>query len=140
MATDSTTRKVPSLSLKGWVNTVPEAIDKLLNYYFLSDHSQSDWYEIFSLPYHVALKGDSPSQIKSLMTNDLLTYFGRYYPNSPDVVITIIDKTSSGADIARYEIQTEIIVVEGGVQYSVGKAIQVLNSQITILDKLNNGA
>lgn len=133
------TRKVPSLSMKGWVNTVPEMVEKLLDYYFLSDHSQSDWYEIFSLPYHVAVQGNSPNQIRSLMTNDLMTYFGRYFPDNPSVQIDVIDKTSAGSDIARYEIQTEVIVVEGGTQYSVAKAIQVLNSQITILDKLNNG-
>ena len=141
-------RKVPSLSLKGWVTTVPEKLDKLLSYYFLSDHSQSDWFEVFSLPYHVATKGHAPRQIKNLMENDLIRFFTRYFTVSdrdgnmgttPTVNVTIVDTNANGIEIGRYEIQTEIIVVVDGKQYSAEKAIQVLNSKISIIDRLNNG-
>lgn len=132
-------RKVPSLSTKGWISTVPEKADKLLCYYFLSEVGQSDWYEIVSLPYQVATKGNQPNHIKDLIEADLYRYFLAYFPEGVEVNVTIIDKRSDGSDIARYEIQTSVIVVVDGIKYSIAKLVSVVNSQITILENTNNG-
>lgn len=132
-------RKVPSLSTKGWIATVPEKVDKLLCYYFLSEVGQSDWYEIVSLPYQVATKGNQPNQIKDLVESELYRYFLAYFPEGVEINVTIIDKRADGSDIARYEIQTSVIVVVDRTQYSVARLVSVVNSQITILEKTNNG-
>ncbi len=139
MASTQAQRKVASLSTKGWITTIPETIDKLLCYYFLSEVGQSDWHEIVSLPYQVAVKGNQPNQIKDLVQSDLYRYFLAYFPEGATVDVTIIDKRTDGSDIARYEIQTSVIVVVDRVNYSVAKVVSVVNSQITILENDNNG-
>lgn len=138
MSTEAT-RKVPSLSTKGWITTIPEKADKLLCYYFLAEKSQSDTYDIVSLPYQIATKGNRPNQIQQLIESDLNTYFSRYYPDGVDVNVTIVDKRDDGADIARYEIQTSVIIVVDRVKYSIAKLVSVVNSQISILEQTNNG-
>lgn len=132
-------RPIPSLSTKGWIYQTPEVADKLMCYYFLSERSQSDWYDVISLPYQIATKGNNPAAIKSLITDDLNMLFSRYFPDGADVSVEIIDKTSTGADIARYEIQTSVIIVVGGTKYSIAKLVSVVNSQISILANASNG-
>jgi len=139
MSQATTKRMVPSLSTKGWIQTVPEKVDKLLCYYFLSERSQSDWYKIVSLPYQIATTGNQPSQLQQLVQNDLYDYFKRYYPENVTCEVTIKDKREDGSEIARYEIQTSVIVVVDGINYSIAKLVSVVNSQITLLGNINNG-
>lgn len=132
-------RPAPSLSVKGWIYQTPEVADKIMCYYFLGERSQSDWYDIVSLPYHIATKGNNPIAIKSLMTDDLGAIFSRYFPEGSTIDIEVYDKTADGNDIARYEIQASVIIVVGGVKYSVAKLVSVVNSQISILANAGNG-
>lgn len=121
---------VSSLSLKGWVDTIPEELDKLLSYYFLSEKSQSLFYDIFSLPYHIASKGNSPKQIKTLITNDLTLYFHRYFPEGATIDVEVIELDAAGNQKARYDIRVGITVRVDGRDYDVAKEVSIIDSQI----------
>lgn len=132
------TTPVPTLSSSGWVTEISEKADKLLSYFFTSEASQSLVYngKITSLPAIVQLYGHNELELESAMTSMLRTYLERYFTK---VEITVNVTFPELSEDNRLDIKCAVTVYENNLSYELGHLIEVLDSSIQKIVKLNNG-
>lgn len=127
----------PSLDPDGWVFSPMETADKLMADFFDANYSQTDIYlgNVSSFAYIVQItKGNVNECIKKLQET-LTSYFLRYFSNVT-VEVDSLDKEnlSSKAEISIYMTFTDV----DSQVYNLGKLIQMKNSRINKIVKLNN--
>lgn len=129
--------QVPTLSASGWTNDVSEKADKLMSYYFVSEASQSNMYlgNITSLPYQIQQNGHNEVELQRMVQKELEGLFGRYFDTA--VVEVSTDKPLAN-DPNRINLRVSVIVTEGGRNYSLGRLVEVLNSNIQRIVDINN--
>jgi len=129
---------VPTLSSSGWVVELAEKVDRLMAYFFVSDHSQSNIYEghVVSLPYIVQSYGNDDSSIRTAIQQNLNVLLGRYFEQS--TVDVTVDLPTSDTD-TRMTIRVDATVTDGRYRHSVGKLITTVNSRVVEIMDINNG-
>lgn len=129
--------KVPSLSGKDWVESLPEKADLLMSYYFVSEASQTQLYvgTIVSLPAQVQLFGHDEQELRFNIQKDLTTLLSPYFDN---VEASVRTDLPNAADPNRINITVDVIVTEGGQRYSLSRLISTVNSKITEIVDINN--
>ena len=132
------TKKVlPTLTVDGFVHSVPQTCDYLLAYFFLSQYSQSNLYygKISSLAYIIQENGHDEQTMLLRIQSTLTTLFNRYF----DSVEVSANITRAEDNEAQYEIVTELIVRRGDISYNVGRQVSLINSVVQNIAELNNG-
>tara|TARA_A200000159_G_scaffold164811_1_gene196461 strand:+ start:758 stop:1159 length:402 start_codon:yes stop_codon:yes gene_type:complete len=132
------TKKVlPTLTVDGFVHSVPQTCDYLLAYFFLSQYSQSNLYygKISSLAYIIQENGHDEQTMLLRIQSTLTTLFNRYF----DSVEVSANITRDEDNEAQYEIVTELIVRRGDISYNVGRQVSLINSVVQNIAELNNG-
>lgn len=131
-------KKVPSLTATGWLTENKERADHLLAYYITSEYSQTQHYpgKITSLPYHVQQFGSNPTRLRDRVESDLAQYFSRYFDS---VDIRVNTTLPNEDDPERINLQIDVIVVDQGKRYSLGRLISIQNSKVSEIINLNNG-
>lgn len=123
------TEVLPTLSTSGWVNGVQEKADRLLSYFISSQFSQSYVYNgsISSLPYLIQKNGHSIGNLREDLTGKINQLYSSYFDNATvEVEIIPIDENNSSL----YNIRLSLVVAANGVNYSLGRLIEVSNSTI----------
>lgn len=128
---------LPTLTVDGFVNSVPQTCDYLLAYFFLSQYSQSNLYydKVSSLAYIIQENGHDEQTMLLRIQSTLTTLFNRYF-DSVEVSANIERDVSNEA---QYEIITELTVRRGTVSYNVGRQVSLINSVVQNIAELNNG-
>ncbi|MBH14102.1 MAG: hypothetical protein CMF37_15400 [Leeuwenhoekiella sp.] len=128
---------LPTLTVDGFVKTVPQTCDYLLAYFFLSQYSQSNMYygKISSLAYIIQEHGHDEQTMLLRIQSTLTTLFNRYFDSVE--ASASIDRDKDNA--AQYEIITNLNVRRGNVSYSVGRQVSLINSVVQKIVELNNG-
>ena len=132
------TKKVlPTLTVDGFVHSVPQTCDYLLAYFFLSQYSQSNLYygKISSLAYIIQENGHDEQTMLLRIQSTLTTLFNRYF----DSVEVSANIKRNEDNEAQYEIVTELIVRRGDISYNVGRQVSLINSVVQNIAELNNG-
>lgn len=126
---------VPSLSSSAWVTEPGEKADRLLSYFFLSEHLQSNLYagNVASLPHIIKTYGHDELALTSSMRDTLTTLFQRYFDEVDlDVKITTVDAKTLAISLSA-------ILTQGGVGYNMAKEISTLDSKVVKIMDANNG-
>lgn len=128
---------VPTLSIAGFVKGAQEKMDRLLSYYFVSEHSQTNMFlgRIASLPYQIQQFGNDPSLLKQAMEDSLQGFLGRYFDS---VTVNIDTDTPRPEDPNRTAVRVDIQVTEDGVAYSAGNMIELVNGKLASIININN--
>lgn len=130
-------RALPTLSSSGFVNGIAEKADRLMSYYFTSEASQSNLYrgEITSLPKQIQLLGNDESGLASRIRVELERLFGYYFDAVEFEVITDVPNPT---DPNRINVTISATLIDNGQQYSLGRLINVVDSQIARIIDINN--
>lgn len=127
---------VPSLSVKGWVKTIPEKCDTLLAHFYASDVNQSLLY-----PKQVAnVQGiiqrnmhDIPGLCQD-MRSRLEQYFSRYFDQ---VIVEVVDDLETNLT-DKVTIWVKIQITDDGRYYDGGYQISLVDSKFEKIVNLNN--
>lgn len=130
-------REVPSLSMAGWVSGPAEKLDKLLSYYFVSEHSQSNLYrgQVKSLPKDIQMYGNDPLSLTTIMRDNLQFLLMPYFDH---VTVDVTTDRPNPTDPSRLHVMVDIVVVQDGQRYSAGRELQTLNGTLTRIIDINN--
>lgn len=125
--------QVPSLDTAGWVVGAAQKADRLLSYFLISDHSQSNTFRgnIASLP---KLIQDNPRDFIKLKNDIKLALdklFGGYFDSA--VFQVSIEDTKSDTGNATSKVNIKIIgeVTDEGVVHSLGKLVYMVNNKLS---------
>jgi len=127
---------VPTLSPNGWVNTPEGKTDILMSHFFVSEESQSYLYagNITSLPAIINKYCNDIDKCCSAIAGSLEEYLARYFDMATAEVTSDV-RTVTGTSVS---ISVYCSIVDQGMQYSVGHLINVTDSKINKIIKLNN--
>jgi hypothetical protein len=127
---------VPTLSAKGWVDSLPEKADVLISHFFASDAFQSSLYagEIANLQVLIQQYMHDIDGLKQGLRNSLEKYLGRYYS---EVTVDIADDTAVNPS-NRISLMLNCMVVEKGRSYSFANLLSLVDSKFEKITKLNN--
>ncbi len=128
---------VPTLSTSGWVGEISEKADRLTSYYFVSEHSQTNLYRdaVTSLPYQIQQFGHDEFELRQGVQGALSQYLNNYFDS---VEVSADTSRPNPEDPNRITLTVSIIVTQDGVQYSLGRLIEVVNSKILNIIDINN--
>ena len=130
--------KIPTLSTIGWVETIEKKGDRVLSYFFTSEYSQSTLYpgKISSLQYLVKEHGQNDVELQSRISDTLDGLLRRYFEQvSVTVRVSNISPEQPGKLIIRFR----CIIRENGVEYSLGRQVELLDGTLNKISKINNG-
>ncbi len=130
--------KVPSLSASGWLTEISERADALMSFYITSEHSQSYIYNgrITSLTYHIQQHGQEPSRLEDRVQVELGEYLRRYFE---EVEIEVTTSLPDPNDPHRINLTINVVVMDNGYRYSLGREIRAENNKIVKIFNINNG-
>ena len=132
-----TTKPVPSLGSRGWVDDPDTVIDQLFANMLASDFSQSQLYhgEITSLQYIVKKSGHDPRRFCDDLQNALEQYIGRYFEfTQANVTSYFLDKETNDGP---YGVRIEVTAVIDGRRVNLLENIQIKDSRFIRLSKGN---
>lgn len=129
--------KVPTMSSSGFVEDIAEKADRLMSYYFVSESSQSNLYrgQITSLPAQIQQHGHDEVNLVEAVRNELTTYLSRFFDGMD---VNVRSDLPNKNDPNRINLTVNVIVVQDGKQYSLGRLVSVLNSKIVDIVDINN--
>ena len=135
---------IPTLTSEGWVSEPYKKADFLLGHFFVSEASQSNTFagNISSLPYLVQNFGSTPKEFALAVENNVTTLFNRYYVDTAGNTTISVKASIKNADdssINRYELVLDASIIINGVNYVLGRVVDVENSIIKNISDLNNG-
>lgn len=129
---------LPTLSEEGWVQSTAEQADYLLSHFFASEYSQTHIYQGHVASFQWLLQdgqGDMTKTINNIRTT-LSLYFAKYF-NEVDTEVTYKEETSGSSKITVNIFMS--FTDRTGKQYSLGKALDVVDSKISKIIDINNG-
>jgi len=128
-------KQVPTLTLDGYVADVDLMINKLFEYFLLSEYSQTKLFytEISSLPYLIRDAGPDMEKLEVSVRDTLVTMYGRYWKEVE--VITSVQTTNKTVDKTNYRVNIDIKITVDGIVHTLSKSALVDKGDITNIDK-----
>ena len=126
---------VATLSSEGWLKDPQNQATALMRYFLVSDYSQSDDHrgQVRSLPYYIQKGSGNFFYLREDIQLALNELFGRHF-DSVEVGVKILTSDDIPTiDKSRFNIDISVIVTKNGRQYSLGRLLQVLNEDISII-------
>lgn len=132
-------KSIPSLSSIGWVKSTEEKGDFALSYFITSEYSQSViyWGNITSLQYLVKEYGNDERTLQTEVSNALSKYLRRYFDDDISVFVKVSEPDSTKP--GQLAIQLNCIIRENGIEYSLGRRVELLNARVVKIANINNG-
>lgn len=120
--------KLPTLTTAGWVSDVVIMSTTLMDYFLMSDHSQTQFYpgEVSSMPYLVQQVGSEPRELERRAKVALEKLYGRYF----DRVAVEVTSDNLNDRSGRYNLTLDVAVVIDGEQHRLGRMLLVGDSKI----------
>lgn len=129
----------PSLSSKGWVNSINEKADQVASYFFLTDAYQSNLYQGQLVSLQVLIQqntNDIPGLVRAIQQT-FENYLLRYYPEG-----AVASCTSPGTDPtyanSTVDVELSATVTINGTQYSFGWLVSAIGSIVSSIVRINN--
>lgn len=129
---------MPALSPDGWVTSTVEKSDYLISHFCLAEYSQTHIYpgHVASLAWIIQSTQGDVRDAAELTESTLRTYFGRYFKN---VVCEVTHETEKdNAMKCRLNIYLAYVDADGR-EYNLARLVEVVDSKIVKIVKLNNG-
>ena len=126
---------VATLSSEGWLTDPRNQAIYLMRYFLISDYSQSNDHrgQVRSLPYYIQKGSGNFFYLREDIQLALNELFGRHFDTVEVGVKILTVEDLPTIDKSRFNIDISVIVTKEGKQYSLGRLLQVLNKDITIL-------
>lgn len=126
---------VPTLSTEGWLSDARLQASYLMKYFLVSDYSQSNDYlgQVKSLPYYIQRGSSNFFYLQEDIQNALRELFGRHFDDVEAGVKILTSDDLPEIDKSRYNIDISIIVTKNGTKYSLGRLLQIINEDITLV-------
>jgi len=130
-------RPLMSLSLKGTIHDPQQKADRLMSYYFTTNRSQSNIFRrhMISLPYQIQSRSGDIRAIQKSVESELQTYLSHYFDS---VSAHVRSDIPNREDPGRYNLIVDVILMQDGVSYSLGRLLEVDGSIIKAIIKVNN--
>lgn len=131
---------MPALSEDGWVKDPLIKADYIFSHFFASNFSQSQLYtgEVSSMAWVIhQTQGDVIKTI-TLLTETLVSYFGRYFPN-PTVDVKEAIPAGTTADNIKATLSVYVGINIAGKEVSLSKVMELTNSNTFKIINVNNG-
>ena len=128
----------PTLDETGWATAPTDKADAVLSDAFEANASQTYLYKgrITSIQKVIEKSANDMIALVNNLKNALEVYLNRYYLNSSvDVSYKTALEDESNITITIYCIVTE----QDGTQYSLGRLLEIADSKITKIMRINNG-
>jgi hypothetical protein len=120
--------RLPTLTPAGWVNDVVSMGVKLMDYFLVTEHSQSHMYRgnITSMTYLVQQHGNRPEALSEHTRANLQIHLARYFDEVQ------VNTTVNGFDSpdGRYNLSIDVLFTKDGKQHSLGRLLEVGESKI----------
>lgn len=128
-------KKIPTLTTTGFVESMADKCDKAMQYFCLSNRSQSTLYpNLKPLPWLVATFGNDESAIRTQTKSALEEYLGRLFDAC---TVSCVSETDGEG---RINLQLGIMVRDDGVEQSLAYVIVTNKAEIlSIFDTNNDG-
>ena len=128
---------VPSVSTQGWLTTTGEKADRLLGYFFSSEHSQTKSYygSISSLPYLIAEYQSKMSDLKTAISRSLNQMMSAYFE---EIDIDVRIRADDDSD-TKYTIYLSARIIENEETFELSNVIQIEDSVIAKISKITGG-
>lgn len=130
---------IPTLTSMGWINTIEEKGDAVLSYFITSEYSQSVLYHgsIASLQYLVKTYGADTQALQSNVQSTLDGLIRRHFGDDSVVNVNVVEPDPEKP--GQLTITFRCVVRENGLEYSLGRRVEYLNSTLVRIAKINNG-
>lgn len=119
---------LPTLTPAGWVSDVVSMAVKLMDYFLVTERSQSHMYRgnITSMTYLVQQHGSQPEALADVARTQLQNHLSRYFDEVQ--VNTSVDgfDRSDG----RYNLTIDVLLSKDGKQYSLGRLLEIGETKI----------
>lgn len=117
-----TVKVVPVLGGQGFLSDPYGILQQMFSYFLLSDKSQDSVFpnDISSLPYLVAINGNSPYDLKQNVEITLTKMYRRFF-DTTDIAVSYTAVQTDGS----YNINISVLVTLNGVNYSLQSAASV---------------
>ena len=127
---------VPTLSPKGWLKSISDKCDQCIQYFYLSQYSQTKLYRgsVKPLAWLVQQFGNNAKDIRVELERALQDYFSRYFEHA-EVAVTAPVTEDDGINL-----RVTIMVRDDGIDYDLCHVITVANAKVlSIFDVINQG-
>jgi hypothetical protein len=120
--------RLPTLTTAGWVDDVVTMSAKLIDYFLVSEHSQTQLYRgnITSMTYLVQRYGSEPSALADHTRSQLYNYLSHYF----DEVQVNTDADNLDSANGRYNLRIDVMLTKDGQQHSLGRLLEIGDSRI----------
>lgn len=128
----------PTLSPAGWVTDIPTKADFIVSWFFETMKSQTYIYgsNLESIQYILQQNVNNVPKLCTEITTSLERLLGRYF----DVVnVNVNSNADSDTSVVEVGININCIITHKGIQYSLGRLLEISNSTITNIFNTNNG-
>ncbi len=128
----------PALDMEGWVTSGVHIADYIFSHFFLSDYSQTQLYlgHVSSLSWILQTHQNDIRKIVSTTENTLRSYFQRYFNN----VVAEVTYDADPTNLSKLELTIYVSFEDSdGKQHTLGRLLNVINSKIAKVKKINNG-
>lgn len=128
----------PALSVDGWANSPMKVADLLFSHFILSDFSQTYLYkdEVSSLPWIIQNTQKDMTRTLTDVQSTISRYFARYFNN----VVAEVDEVPNVEEPSKAQISIYLRFTDSeGIDYVLGRLIQIIDSKIAEVITINNG-
>jgi hypothetical protein len=122
---------IPHLSRDGWMKDPSTMVNKLFEYFIVSEYSQSNTFrgEVASLKY-ILEQNITGDEIKSAISKALIIMYGRYFSD----VLVNADITDDSTNILLLTISVD--VTSNGKRYALDKNLELNNGTLANMNEL----
>ena len=126
---------VPTLSIEGWLSDARLQASYLMKYFLVSDYSQSNDYQgqVKSLPYYIQRGSGNFFYLQEDIQNALKELFGRHFDDAEVGVKIVTSDDLPEIDKSRFNIDITVIVTKAGTRFSLGRLLQIINEDISLV-------
>lgn len=118
-------RAVPTLTMDGWVVEPRAKLIKLLQYMIYNESDTSDYFETFNIHGTVRKYVKRPPILAKNLELEIERYLATYFDEvNIRVEAVITDRPEA------YDLSMQVSVVQDGIEYSVGRVMQVKDGDV----------
>lgn len=135
-------KSIPTLTPKGWVNTIEEKADAALSYFLTSEYSQSVLYEgeISSLPYLIKEYNKDIQELESQTQEALARLMRRYFgEDAADTRVSVVETEEADDNPGAVRIRFNCTVQEDGQEYTIARRVEFVDGALKEIQEINNG-
>ena len=125
---DMTFKKIPSLTMSGYLSTAEQAINATFSYYLESEYSQSTVFrgQVLSLPYRLEQFSGDERNLVEAVSEDIENLFRRSF----DGCTANVYATTSPDGEDKFDLNIGAAILNNGVEYSLNRVLKISNNKL----------